>query len=76
VPRKLVRTRIARERGFIYFVDRDGDVASIPAPGRGARRARKLLRTGLERQPGYLYFIDRDGDVSRSPLAHPDLQPD
>ena len=76
MPRKLVRTRIAREPGFIYFVDADGDVARVAAPGGGARRARKWLRTGVQREPGYLYFVDRDGDVSRAPLASPDLQPD
>jgi hypothetical protein len=71
VPRKQVRTRIAREAGCIDFIDEQGDVSRVVAPGSGASRPRKLLRLGLEREPGYLYFVDRDGDVSRARLADP-----
>jgi hypothetical protein len=73
MPRKLVRTRIARQPGCIDFVDAEGDVCRVAASGRASARPRKLLRLGLERERGYVYFIDRDGDVSRAPLAHPDL---
>jgi hypothetical protein len=66
VPRKLLRSRIRPEPGFIDFIDADGDIARVSAPGHGRARPRKLLRTGIAREPGYLYFIDRDGDVTRA----------
>jgi hypothetical protein len=75
VPRKLVRTRVAHEPGFIDFVDPDGDVSRVRAPGDGSARPRKLIRLGVRLEAGYLYFIDRDGDVSRALLAHPDVRP-
>jgi hypothetical protein len=71
VPRKLARTRIELEPGFVYLLDGDGDVARLRAGARPGARPRKLLRLGLERCEGYLYFIDGDGDVSRAALPEP-----
>lgn len=68
MPRKLARTRIELEPGFVYLLDRDGDVARLRAGARAGTRPSKLLRLGLERSEGYLYFIDGDGDVSRASL--------
>ena len=70
MPSKLARPRLLREPGFVYFVDPDGDVSRLPAPGRrAASRARKVVRLGLALEPGYLYFVDRDGDVARARTA-------
>jgi hypothetical protein len=75
MPRKLVRTAIEPRPGFIDFVDAQGDVSRVRAPGGGSARPRKLIHLGVRLESGYLYFVDRDGDVSRAVLAHPDVRP-
>ena len=68
---KVSNTGIKREKGYLYFLDKKGDVAAAPmarhAP-KGARR--KVVATaGVKREEGFLYFIDKQGDVARTPMA-------
>ena len=63
--RKAARIGLAREPGFVYFLDSDGDVARAALGATRIGVPRKLVRLGLAREPAYLYFIDGDGDVAR-----------
>ena len=72
---KIARTDISREPGYMYFLDKQGDVAraSMARGGRGSKKKggqqKKIVKVGVRRDKGYLYFIDKDGDVSRTPMA-------
>jgi hypothetical protein len=69
--RKAVRLGIAREKGFVYFIDTDGDVARAALGATRLGVPRKVTSLGLARDPAYLYFIDADGDVARVKRAIP-----
>ena len=68
---KVARTGVSKEKGYLYYLGKDGNVwASKMA--RGADKggnAKKVADAGVTRESGWLYFIDRDGDVSRSKMA-------
>jgi hypothetical protein len=63
---KLVKVGIKREKGYLYFVDKQGDV-SCAKMARGKKKGgnpKKVAKCGIKRKEGYLYFIDKQGDVS------------
>ncbi|MDR0985025.1 MAG: hypothetical protein LBL53_00845 [Endomicrobium sp.] len=68
---KIAKIGIKREIGYLYFVDKQGDVSrSIMA--RGIKRnsvIEKIAKIGIKKETGYLYFVDKQGDVSRSIMA-------
>jgi hypothetical protein len=72
---KIARTGITRERGWLYFLDKKGDV-SRARMARGGGKATKtkpqvVAKVGVKREDGFLYFIDKDGDVAKAKMAKP-----
>ncbi|MBI3939929.1 MAG: hypothetical protein HY315_03770 [Acidobacteria bacterium] len=63
---KVQKTAVKREKGYVYFIDQDGDVARSKTGQRGKKE--KIASVGLQREKGFLYFIDSEGDISRSPM--------
>lgn len=66
---KLVKTGIKKEPGYLYFVDKDGDVSRAPmVRGKSRKNAgkEKVFKAGIRRVPGFLYFVDKDGDICRA----------
>lgn len=63
---KVVKVGIKRVKGFLYYVDKKGDV-SCAKMARGKNKGgspKKVAKCGITRKKGYLYFIDKKGDVS------------
>ncbi len=69
---KMIKCGVKRESGFLYFVDKNGDVARTPmARGRkkGKGEQEVMSKSGVTREKGFLYFLDKEGDVARTPMA-------
>ena len=62
---KVVVLRIEREEGYIYFIDKDGDISRKKISKKQVK-SQKVVRLGIEKEKGYLYFLDKDGDISRA----------
>lgn len=68
----VMRLGIKREEGWLYFLDKDCNVARTkmvkpgqPKPKKG-KGSELLVRTDIERrEEGWLYFIDEKGDLCR-----------
>lgn len=70
---KVARAGVERESGWLYYLDKQGDVSRVRM-ARGGGKAKKtkpqrVAKVGVEREQGFLYFIDRDGDISRAKMA-------
>lgn len=66
MAKKLAKLGIKREKGYLYYVDKQGDV-SCAKMARGSKKGgspKKVAKCGIKRQEGYLYFVDKAGDVS------------
>ena len=64
---KVAKVGVKKADGFLYFVDKQGDVScAVMARGGGKakRGATKVAKVGVKKQGGYLYFIDKHGDIS------------
>ena len=69
---KVARAGVRREEGYLYFVDKKGNIArSKMARGRKKGKAKQeiVAQTGVRKEKGYLYFVDKAGDVSRARMA-------
>jgi hypothetical protein len=67
---KIVKLGVKREKGFLYYIDKQGDV-SCAKMARGAKKGgspKKVAKAGIKRKEGYLYFLDKQGDNSAAKM--------
>jgi len=71
---KVEKCGVKREKGWLYFIDKQGNVARKRMARGGAKKqnlgkAEVISKTGIKREAGFLYFIDKQGDISRAKMA-------
>jgi uncharacterized protein YcgL (UPF0745 family) len=70
---KVGKAAVKKQGGWLYFVDKDGDISRVPmARGGGkvtSKKKEKVAKVGVKKQSGYLYFVDKHGDISRAKMA-------
>lgn len=70
---KVAKVGVRKEKGWLYFVDKKGDVsrAKMARAGRKKVKAKvqKVASVGVKKKKGFLYFIDKKGDVSCAKMA-------
>jgi len=65
--KKVAKVGIKKEKGYLYFVDKRGDI-SCAKMARGSKKGgkpKKVAKVGIKKESGYLYFIDKKGDRLR-----------
>lgn len=68
---KVLRCKIKRQKGYLYYIDKKGNV-SMAKMARGKKKGgspKVVSKAGIKKKPGYLYFIDKQGDVSMAKMA-------
>ena len=68
---KVAKVGVKREEGYLYFVDKDGDIsrAKMARGGKKGGKPQKVAKVGVKKEEGYLYFVDKNGDISRAKMA-------
>ena len=68
---KVAKAGVKRAKGYLYYLDKQGDVsrAKMARGGSKGGRPEKVTKLGIKRQEGFLYFIDKQGDVSRAKMV-------
>jgi hypothetical protein len=69
---KVAKAGVDKESGYLYFVDKNGDISRAKmARGRKGKagKVEKVAKVGVKKAKGYLYFVDKKGDVSRAKMA-------
>lgn len=69
---KVERCGVKREKGYLYFLDKKGNVARakmVRGRKKGKQKQEVIAKCGVTREKGYLYFIDKQGDVSKAKMA-------
>ena len=70
---KVAKVGVKKQAGYLYFVDKKGNVARAKM-SRGGRKKGKakvevVAKAGVKKKSGYLYFIDKSGDVSCAKMS-------
>ncbi|MCS7151301.1 MAG: hypothetical protein NZ928_02805 [Endomicrobia bacterium] len=68
---KVAKVGVKKEDGYLYFVDKDGDVSRVKMArgGKKGGKPQKVAKVGVKKEDGYLYFIDKNGDISRAKMV-------
>ncbi|MBS3132768.1 hypothetical protein J4470_01385 [Candidatus Woesearchaeota archaeon] len=70
---KVAKVGVKKQNGFLYFVDKRGNVARAKMVRGGKKKGRQkqqvVAKVGVKKAKGYLYFIDKKGDISRAKMA-------
>jgi hypothetical protein len=71
MAQKVTKVGVKKAKGFLYYVDKQGDVGRAPMVRGGQKKgkAEKVAKVGVKKEKGYLYFIDKQGDISRAKMA-------
>ena len=69
---KVLKVGVERVQGFLYFIDKQGDVsrAKMARGGKKGGKPEKVAKAGVKKQQGYLYFLDKKGDISRAKMVN------
>jgi len=73
MAKKVAKVGVKKKPGFLYFVDKKGNVACAKM-ARGKKKKGKakievVAKVGIKKEKGYLYFIDKKGDISCAKMA-------
>jgi hypothetical protein len=68
---KIRKVGVKRESGYLYFIDKQGDVsrALMARGGKKGGKPSKVESVGVKKEKGFLYFVDKHGDISRSAMS-------
>ena len=70
---KVAKANVKKESGFLYFVDKDGDISKAKmvrgSLGKDKPQPQKVAQVGVKKESGFLYFVDKDGDISKAPMS-------
>ncbi len=72
MAQKVAKVGVKKEKGYLYFVDKKGNVARAKmARGKkkGKAKIQVVAKAGVKKKAGYLYFIDKGGDISCAKMA-------
>ena len=67
---KVAKVGIKRQKGYLYYVDKKGNVVETKM-ARGNKKGgggKVVAKPGVKKEKGYLYFIDKHGDVSKAKM--------
>lgn len=68
----VAKTGVKRQKGFLYFINQDGDVAKVQMARAGQKTSKKkevVAKAGVKKKKGYLYFLDKNGNVGEAKMA-------
>lgn len=69
---KVAKVGVKKQAGYLYFVDKKGNVARAKMQRGGRKKGKSkvevVAKAGVKKKAGYLYFIDKSGDVSAAKM--------
>ncbi len=69
---KVVKVGVKRQEGYLYFLDKNGNVSRAKM-ARGKKKGKSKIevvaKVGVKKKSGYLYFVDKQGDVSMAKMV-------
>jgi len=72
MAQKVAKLGIKKEEGWLYYLDKKGNVGRAKM-GRGRKpskvKPQTVAKAAIKKMSGYLYFIDKQGDVSCAKLS-------
>jgi hypothetical protein len=72
MAKQVAKVGVKKEKGYLYFVDKKGNVSRAKM-ARGKKKGKAKIelveKVGIKKEKGYLYFIDKKGNISCAKMA-------
>ncbi len=69
----VAKTAVKKVKGYLYFLDKKGDVARAKMARAGRKKGKAKIevvaKAGVKKLKGHLYFIDKKGNVAMAKMA-------
>jgi len=74
MAQEVAKVGVKKAAGFLYFVDKQGDVSRAKmarggSKGKSKSKPEKVAKAGVKKEKGFLYFVDKKGNISRAKMA-------
>jgi len=73
MAQRVEKVGVKKEKGYLYFVDKKGNVARAKMARGGGKKGKQkqevVAKVGVKKENGFLYFVDKNGDISRAKMA-------
>jgi len=69
MAKKIGKEKINREKGYLYYIGKDGYVWRSPMKSNKRGTKKKVGTEKIKREKGYLYFLDKQGYVAMAKMA-------
>jgi len=74
MAKKVAKVGVRKAKGYLYYVDKRGDISRTKMARGGKRKGKKpkpekVEKVGVKKENGFLYFIDKQGDISCAKMA-------
>lgn len=71
MAQKVAKVGVKKQKGYLYFVDKRGNVsrAKMARGGKKGGKKEQVAKVGVKKKKGFLYFIDKRGDISCAKMA-------
>jgi len=69
--KEIAKTNVKREKGYLYFLNKKGDVAKVQMKRAGKKTNKTqtvVAKCGIKRKTGYLYYLDKKGNVCEAKM--------
>ena len=70
---KVAKVGVKKQAGYLYFVDKKGNVARAKMSRGGKKKGKAKIevvaKATISKKKGFLYFIDKQGDISCAKMA-------
>lgn len=69
---KVQKCGVKRQDGFLYYIDKAGDVsrAKMARGGKKGGKPEKVMKVGVKKESGFLYYLDKAGDVAKAKMVN------
>lgn len=73
MAKEVAKVGVKKVKGFLYFVDKRGNVARAKMARGGKKKGKQkvevVAKVGVKKEKGFLYFIDKKGNISCAKMA-------
>ncbi len=63
---KVGNQKIVREKGYLYYLGKDGFVWATPTKSNKTGTKKKVGTEKVTREEGYLYYLSKEGYISKA----------
>ncbi len=67
----IEKTNVKREAGWLYYIDKKGNVSRVNMKRAGKpykKKIQTICKCGIKRESGCLYYVDKKGNVCEAKM--------